>query len=257
MTKGSQNFIKGFAHKRALRRWRDAAANAATIELSRLRQQRNVARDLRGHLNDLIQTAEGRLALPRVGSTAFPRPSGTSWNWRPAIWRGEIPEKGIVSVKSRTRLGKEVSIFHDCTAAELTLRQLRNTNEDDLAPFGVRLDVFHFAGNFLSLVLDLPASAVEGLGKKHIIRIASIIEAERPIEVFVRLNIKNGPNTEQMVQELPLAHENCMVEFDLAYADINERRIESLWVDLIFENPEMNQLTIRDLTFCRYPRAEV
>jgi len=30
-----------------------------------------------------------------------------------------------------------------------------------------------------------------------------------------------------------------------------------VWLDLIFESPEMNQVTIRDLTFCRYPRAEI
>ena len=48
-----------------------------------------------------------------------------------------------------------------------------------------------------------------------------------------------------------------MVEFDLGYSDINEKRVERMWLDLIFEGPEMNQITIRDITFCRYPRAEL
>jgi len=46
-------------------------------------------------------------------------------------------------------------------------------------------------------------------------------------------------------------------DFDLAYAELNENRIDSMWLDLILENPAMNQMRIRDLTFCRYPRAEV
>ncbi|MEC9199625.1 MAG: DUF6478 family protein, partial [Pseudomonadota bacterium] len=47
------------------------------------------------------------------------------------------------------------------------------------------------------------------------------------------------------------------VEFDLGYSNINEKRLESAWVDLIFERARMNQITIRDLTFCRRPRAEL
>jgi hypothetical protein len=30
-----------------------------------------------------------------------------------------------------------------------------------------------------------------------------------------------------------------------------------MWIDLIFENPQMNQVTIRDLTLSRRPRADV
>ncbi len=48
-----------------------------------------------------------------------------------------------------------------------------------------------------------------------------------------------------------------MVEFDLGYSDINEKRLERMWLDLIFEGPEMNQINMRDITFCRYPRAEL
>ena len=48
-----------------------------------------------------------------------------------------------------------------------------------------------------------------------------------------------------------------MVEFDLGYSELNEKRIERMWFDLIFESPEMNQVTIRDITFCRYTRAKI
>ncbi len=80
---------------------------------------------------------------------------------------------------------------------------------------------------------------------------------EKPLEIFARLNIKNGPNTEQIVRELPLGAEEVMVEFDLAYSKLNEKRVEKMWLDLIFEGPQMNQVTLRDLTFSRRPRAEL
>ena len=61
--------------RRSLRRWADAARAADTAELDTLRAQRNEARMLRGKLDALVHVADGRLALPRVGSNAFSRPS--------------------------------------------------------------------------------------------------------------------------------------------------------------------------------------
>ena len=59
------------------------------------------------------------------------------------------------------------------------------------------------------------------------------------------------------MRELPLNEEEVMVEFDLAYSKLNEKRVERLWVDLIFEGPEMNQVILRDVTFSRRPRADL
>jgi hypothetical protein len=154
-------------------------------------------------------------------------------------------------------LGDEITLFHDCSQSELTLRQVRNLREEDLAPYGLRMDVFNFDGSFLSLVLDLPEEAVKGLKRTHILRVSTILQMEKPLEIFVRLNIRHGPNMEQIVRELPLDQDDVSAEFDLAYANLNEKRIEKAWVDIIFENPEMNQLIFRDLTFSRRPRAQL
>ncbi len=164
---------------------------------------------------------------------------------------------GLSSVQNQSQLGEEVTLFHDCAFSELTLRQLRNTREADLAPYGLRMDVFKFDGSFLSLVIDLPPEAVQGLKRRHLLRMDTIVEMEKPLEIFARLNIKHGPNTEQIVRELPLHEEDIMVEFDLAYTKLNEKRVEKAWLDLIFEGPEMNQVVLRDLTFSRRPRAEL
>jgi len=143
-----------------------------------------------------------------------------------------------------------------CGAA---LCQIRDCllREEDLAPYGLRMDVFRFDGSFLSLVIDLPEDGFEGLKRTHLIRMDVIVELEKPIEIFARLNIKNGPNTEQIVRELDLSQDQTIVEFDLAYSNLNERRVEGAWIDLIFEGPEMNQVDLRDLTFSRRPRAQI
>ncbi len=242
---------------RAVRRWKRAARNADATNLSVLRAQRGQARQLRSHLDRLIHVADGRLALPMIGSSFFPRPHGTDWSWRPELWRGPLPTLGLSSAPSKSTLGGEVTLFHDCAFSELTLRQLRNRREADLAPYGLRMDVFKFDGSFLSLVIELPEGATEGLTREHLIRIDTIIETEKPLEIFARLNIKHGPNTEQLVRELPLSEKDVMVEFDLAYSKLNEKRIERIWLDLIFEAPDMNQVVIRDLTFARHLRASI
>ncbi|WP_137702547.1 DUF6478 family protein [Marimonas lutisalis] len=257
MAKLGGEYLRKLLHEATVRRWARAARAADSTDLPRLRAQRGRARRLKAHLDKLIHVSESRLALPMIGSTAFPKPHDSDWAWRPELWRGPLPVPGMSSVESKSMLGREVTLFHDCQRSELTLRQLRNRREADLAPFGLRLDVFNFDGSFLSLVVDLPEEAARDLKRKHLLRVDTIVEMEKPLEIFARLNVKHGPNVEQIVHELPLGAEDVMVEFDLAYTKLNEKRVEKIWLDLIFEGPQMNQVTLRDLTFSRRPRADL
>ncbi|MDO6726867.1 MAG: DUF6478 family protein [Cognatishimia sp.] len=257
MGRRSRQVLQKVLQRAVARFWAQAAREATNSSLPTLRRRRNAARRLRTHLDGLISVADGRLALPIVGSNTFHKPHGTDWAWRPSLWRNSLPTKGRVAVQSKEGLGKEVTLFHDCSISELTLRQLRNLREKDLAPFGLRMDVFRFDGSFLSLVIELPPEALQNLDRHFLIRMDTIVEMEKPLEIFARLNIKHGPNTEQIVRELPLHEEDIMVEFDLAYSRLNEKRIEKAWIDLIFEGPEMNQVILRDVTFSRRPRAEL
>ncbi|MEO0772974.1 MAG: DUF6478 family protein [Pseudomonadota bacterium] len=242
--------------RRAWKRWRFLSRNAHDLTLDTLQRERSGARKLRFHLNEIIAAADHRLALPVIGSNSFQKPHGTDWSWRPNLWRNPLDVPGLSSAQSNTALGEDVVLFHDCERSELTLRQIRNLRAADLAPFGLRMDVFNFDGSFLSLVLDLPQDAMRDITRRHLVRLDTIVELEKPLEIFIRLNIKHGPNTEQLVRELPLHEEQLMVEFDLAYSKINEKRVERAWIDLIFENPQMSQVTIRDLTMSRRPRTE-
>ncbi len=250
-------FIEKISRRRALRRWGRLANAAKDMDLEILRITRGRARTMMRPLEQVIHVADSRLMLPQIGSDAIQQPLNSDWAYRPEIWRGPITPRGMSAAQNKTKLGKEATVFHDCKISELTLRQIRNTREEDLAPFGLQMDVFKFDGSFLSIVLDLPDDAVHGLKKKHLLRMDAIVEMEKPLEIFARMNIKHGPNTEQLVRELPLHEGEVMVEFDLAYTKLNEKRAERIWIDLIFEGPQMNQIILRDITFSRRPRAEL
>jgi len=242
-------------HAASLRRWTRIARQASTADLDDLRADQARARSLTRRLAEVIFVADARLALPRIGSNAFALPPGTDWSWRPDLWRGPVAVQGIAGVTNRTELGDEVKVFHDCPRAEIGLRQIRNRDAADLAPFAVALDVFGFEGSFLSLAVELPPDAAHGLRKRHLLRVEVTAQQDRPVEMFARLNIRHGPNTEQLVQEI--RPDAPIAEFDLAYSDLNEKRVESMWLDLIIDRPAMNRIVFKDVTLARYPRAEV
>ena len=253
-----RNFFEKRLNRSATRRWRRHVGDAEHVELDALRRTRIQARDLKVQLEKFLFVAEGRLALPLIGSNAMQLPLYTEYSHRPELWRGPITRKGDVAVQTKSQIGSEATLFHDCEISELTYRQVRNTDEEDLAPFGLRLDVFRFDGTFLSLTVQMPAEACKGLSTRHLVRLDCQFDLEKPLEIFARLNIKHGPNLEQVVREIPLGDEHgAAVDFDLAYTKLNEKRVEDMWVDLIFEGPEMNQIVVRDLTLSRRPRSEL
>lgn len=243
------------SHRAMQRRWAKAVRDLEGMDLANLRTLRNAGRNLRSHIDQVVSFAEDRLAVSSLNKDPIPGQGTADWTWRPALWRTGLAHPGIAGAESKAKLGADVSVFHDCARSELTLRQVRNLREADLAPYGLQMDVFRFDGSFLSIVLDLPQAAMEGLSRSHILQLDGIIELERPLEIFARLNIKSGPNTEQLVCELPKEERQVKAEFDLAYSNLNEKRVESGWIDLIFEGPEMNQVHLRDLTLSRRVRA--
>ena len=243
--------------KRAMGRWGRAVDAAEDLDLDELKTLRARARALRRRLDKVLHIADGRLALPLIGSNAFNKPLHADWIYRPELWRGPVTPLGLAALQSKTVIGNEATVFHDCQLSELTYRQIRNTREEDLAPFGVRFDVFRFDGSFLSLVIDLPHTAVEEIEMRHVFRVETTIETEKPLEMFARLNVKHGPNTEQLVREFPGNSGEISTEFDLLSTKMNAKRVERIWVEIIFEGPELNQIVLRDVTLSRRPRAEL
>ena len=250
-------FLDRYIRRKAIARWQLVEQQADHMALPKLRRQRDEARHLRAQLERVIQTADSRLIQPRLGSNQFPRPLGTDWSWRPDLWREPALRKGLASAPRKAGMDGQVTLFHDCPLAEIGMQQTRNRQEKDLAPFSLAIEVFDFQGTFLSLSIELPMDAANDLTRQHLMRVDTVIESERPTTVFSRLNIQHGPNTEQVLRELNLSMSESTVDFDLAHLELHERRIEKLWLDLIIDEPAMNRIILRDLTFCRHHRADL
>lgn len=249
--------LTGLLEKSALRRWTRVMHAVDDMDPARLKTVRARAKALNRRLERVLHVADGRLALPFAEHAAIRRPMHSDWAWRPELWSGPIKPSGRASIANKSRIGREAKIFHDCPYSELSLRQMRNTQAEEIAPFGVRMDVFRFDGSFLSLVLDIPSDGLKELSRRHVVRLDIRVETERPLEIFGRLNVRHGPNVEQLVREFDGSTGEFSIEFDLAATQMDEARVERAWLDLIFEGPSMNEVVLRDVTLTRRPRAEI
>lgn len=251
--------MSGFIEKRLLRksaeRWDDLAKRASGIPVEDLRALRQQAKRMRRKMDAFISSAEAAL-IPDPQSD-IQRPDQCDWAWRPEPWCQPRRPAGVVEVASPHRLSDHATLFHDCARSEITLSQLRNDDPTVAAPFGLLMDVYRFDGSYLSLVLTPPCEAVSGLNRNHYFSLRARIEREQPIEIYARLNIQHGPNTEQIVRQMDIRDDAGLAEFDLAYSNINEKRVEKAWIDVIFDNPAMNQIRLSDMTLTRAPRADL
>lgn len=246
--------LDALVHRRELRRWIALTERIDEMDAATLAETRRQASDLRAALDRTLVAAERRMSSPAAGRGKPHGPPGSDWAWRPSLFHTRLPVPGYAGATSGTAFGDEATIFHDCVESEISVSQRPGLGRAGTAPFVLALDVLGFQGSFLSLAVDLPRSAIEGLTLGHIVQVAMSVEAERPIEMFARLNLEHGPNVEQMVHRLGTAAE---AEFDLAYSGIVEARVQRAWIDIIFDGPQMNRVELGDVVVSRRLRAEV
>ena len=243
--------------RRVQEHWARQVAVATGIGAPALHRLRTEARAMRRQIDGVLEVADGRLALPAHGAGLPRMPIGTDWVWRPDPWRRPLAEVGMIATGPRTPFGDDLALYHDCPLGEVILRQIRNRQEADRAPYGLVLDTFGFQGSFLSLALGLPDVAITGLTARHLIEVQVLMQCEVILPAFARLNLRNGPNVAQVVSALTAGPAGpALAEFDLAYSGIAQHPVEKVWLDLIFNNPAMTRVNLRDVVVSRRPRAE-
>lgn len=187
-------------------------------------------------------------------------PAGIDWCWHPDLLAWQLASPGIIAPESGQKLGEGVALWHDCPDRALILRQSPNPDAADLARYGLIFEVTGFAGSYLSLSVDLPEAALRGLSVSHILRLDLGVLLDQPIRAYARLNVSHGPNIEELLRELPLGETghagSISIEFDLADTEMNENRLGKIWLDLIFENPRMTTIDLREIVMSRYLRAD-
>ncbi|WP_255471100.1 DUF6478 family protein [Paracoccus sp. M683] len=251
-----RSWLSRFRRERGAREWSRVADGAAGLGAADRRSLQPEAHALRQDLNRFLQITRPSVRLSQAALDALPLPAGTDWQWRPGFLSRPLSPSGMVSPENGQVLGDQVTLWHDCAKRALILRQLPNAEVTALARYGMTLEVMGFTGGFLSLAVDLPADAMHGLSPAHVLRLETMLQPERPLPIYARLNITHGPNTEGILREIDMRGAGPqVVEFDLAGIELNENRLEKIWLDLIFEKPQMNAISIREFIVSRHPRA--
>lgn len=257
-----RQWLRNRLRRRSHAEWHRLLSEVKAMNQRQLRVLQDEARTLRRLADRFVARAQHRLDIPNHPQDVPDLPGGTDWRWRPRLFVTTLSPSGIAAPPSGSRFGDDATVWHDSEDSPPILRQIRNRNVADLTPFGLSVETFGYTGSYLSLAIELPPTALQGLTRSHIIRLDINLNIERPMNFFSRLNIGHGPNTDDIIRqvgELPLGEDGqtVTVEFDLYYVGMNEKRLEKLWLDLIFEQPHMNSIRIRDIFLSRHLRADL
>ncbi|WP_224816538.1 DUF6478 family protein [Hasllibacter sp. MH4015] len=246
----------GFGLGQTLKRWQRALKSPSTLSSGDLRRMSGDMTGMRDRLDNMAAKARSELQARTIGDDGIDRPDQCDWSVRPAPWTSEMRPRGVVGLNSPQPLPGGITLFHDATYAEMSLRQERAPTSVRGAQFGLVLEVYRSDGSFVSFVQDLPAEALVGLTRNHFVSVRITADREQPVEIYARLNIQHGPNVEQLVRQVEFDGETGQAEFDLAYSKINEKRLEKAWLDLIVEGPKMTRVALWDMVMLRAPRAD-
>ena len=177
--------------------------------------------------------------------------------WRSQSLQQKLHPPVLSKPKSGSMLGDDLQVFHDCGARDLTVQQRRFTGGTDEAPFPIEIEVYQFEGSFLSIVQNLPEDLVQGAGDQDILELSFAIRSESECEMFLRLNVRHGPNESQLTRSCYTAARRQVQSFDLAEAELSHRSVDRIWIDVIFPDPAMNRIVVSDLVVRRRARAQV
>ncbi len=246
----------GFGLGQTLKRWQRALRMPKDLPSGELKRMNGEIRGLRDRLDAMAAAARSELQSRSAGSDGIDRPDQCDWAVRPAPWRCEMRPRGVVGLASPHKLAGGVTVFHDATHSDMSLRQERAPRWAEGAQFGLVLEVYRADGSFVSFVQDLAPEALVGLTRNHFISVRLKVDRDQPVEIYARLNIQHGPNVEQLVRQVAFTDTSGVADFDLAYSKINEKRLEKAWLDLIVEGPKMTRLALWDMVILRAPRAD-
>lgn len=238
--------------------WRARTGAAATLPHAALRDLRGQARALRRELDQFTKTSDLRLAA-RVSAQGPDRPRGADVAWRPALWQARLDAVPSPGADGQVRFDGETALYHDCPLAEVSARQIPDPDPAGQTPFALVTEVYAFSGSYLSVSVRLPDGLTNGTGTRHILMLDAVVRSEEPLDLLARLNIAQGPDVAQVVQRLAAsgAPGQSRAEFDLGHAQLSEKPITRLWVDIFFASPALNRIVVHDLVLARRPRAEL
>lgn len=226
--------------------WSTALKSIDDIPKARLRKLSAEARRLSKLLSRFERHAHTRLE-PRQSTPLIP---GATWARRVDVFAERISPSGYAPLTNNTQISETVTAFTDDPLAVVGVRQAPNANGDHC----VILDIHHLGGSFLSLAIGLGAEVAKELGKDNLLRVHLDCHTEKNVEILLRLNLRSGPNTEQVIRHYAPGQD---VDFDLFYVDFEPERMSDAWIDLMLPPHAMNRIEIRDMVIAKLPRADI
>lgn len=187
------------------------------------------------------------------------RPLHCDWAWRPAPWASRLSGAAVDWVQSGHALSGDVSLHHDASSAcRIACSQM--AQPEGPADQALSLTAEGFDGSFLSLALELPPAAWQGLRPDHLLGVWLALTEEGG-GVYLRLNIRHGPNHLQLLRHVPPGSGadagGVLTEFDLICTPFNEKRVSQIWCDLILGDEGSSGAVLRDVSLTRRPRAAI
>ncbi len=238
-----------FRLKRARRSLKVLERGVDRLSLGELSKTRTLLEGLdRGaaKLSRAITTRDAR------ASASLPTPpERTDWQHIPDLWLHRISPNQALPATGQTRLG-EAEIYHDAHICETVILQ---TAKD--AGLGVTIDTLGFDGSYLSLAIAAPPSILTGLTKQTLIGARLTVRSEKPASVYLRANVRHGPNTARMVRSVDPQKGQQDLEFDIFHTDIVASDVTDIWFDFVLENAAMNMVEISAVQLYRRTRAQV
>jgi len=212
------------------------------------------ARKLRRILEDIERGGAQGTRAPKDPMEGLP--PATLWVKRPEPWDRPIAAADASPLASGTSLAPLVSVYHDGQVAEVYHKQ-SIAPADAANSYELSLDVERFDGTYVSLALGLPVEEIKQIQRSDLIRLDLSYSSHIPVNAMTRANIKIGPNVESVTREIDRTRAKPFVEFDLHYVELDIQEITDVWVDVIFEQPGKNVITVHDLRLSRRPRAHI
>lgn len=251
-----QSWTERRTRKRAQELWSRILSQADGLSLRNLIKLRSDAVKLADTARQFSQVASNEIGKSLAKNAEIAATKRADWAWRPEVFFHSGCVHTKINPTSGQELGSNLTLHHDAKNPEMIVRQTPTLRSTNLAPFDFVMEVYDFEGSFLSLAFDLPDQALDGLSNQNIFEMDLRLSTEHTLPIFARINVQHGPNVGEQIKEITELGTQFNVEFDLGYMNLNENRLEKVWIDLIFDDAQMNKIVLHDVTICRRLRAQ-
>lgn len=192
-----------------------------------------------------FQTSDPKVPSPPPGLISARRPK--------AFTENDI-DLGSVCPRPETFLSEDMILFHDCSEAAITIRQIPNRGPSRISEYGLQLETFAFSGTFFTIKVLLPFETP--IDENQILSFRAFVETNENISLHARLCIAKGAHTEEIIRDIPIGDPLATAEFDLHFIQTRLDGSQEAWIDISFSNISWSKLTIRDMILMQSKRAE-